>query len=70
MWECFFDYDICKDVFFVYDGKYIILVGGVKLFEVVLYLVEYLYGVVVVCCLVKGLVIDWDLSEVFYLVVD
>ena len=53
-----------EDVLFVHDGKYITSAGGAKSFEAALYLCEHLYGAEVARRLAKGLVIDWDLSEV------
>ncbi|MFK7932273.1 MAG: DJ-1/PfpI family protein [Saprospiraceae bacterium] len=58
-----------KDVLFVHDGKYITSAGGAKSFEAALYLCEYLYGAAVARRLAKGLVIDWDLSNVPHVVV-
>lgn len=70
MRERFPDHDIRKDVLFVHDGKYITSAGGAKSFEAALYLAEYLYGAAIARRLAKGLVIDWDLSEVPHLVVE
>lgn len=51
-------------VLFVHDGKYITSAGGAKSFEAALYLSEILYGKEIAKSLAKGLVIDWDLSQV------
>ena len=51
-------------VLFVHDGKYITSAGGAKSFEASLYLTELLYGEEIARSIAKGLVIDWDLSEV------
>ncbi len=58
------DLDVKDSVFFVHDGKYITSAGGAKSFEAALYLCELLYGKEIADSLAKGLVIDWDLSEV------
>ncbi|MEA1787030.1 DJ-1/PfpI family protein [Arenibacter sp. GZD96] len=55
-------------VLFVHDGKYITSAGGAKSFEAALYLCEYLYGKEVARSLAKGLVIDWDLTQVPHLI--
>jgi transcriptional regulator GlxA family with amidase domain len=55
-------------VLFVHDGKYITSAGGAKSFEASLYLCELLYGKKVADQLAKGMVIDWDLSRLNYLV--
>ncbi|MGB3149981.1 MAG: DJ-1/PfpI family protein [Maribacter sp.] len=54
-------------VLFVHDGKYITSAGGAKSFEAALYLSEILYGKEIAKSLAKGLVIDWDLSQVPHL---
>ncbi len=59
--------DIREDVLFVHSGKYITSAGGAKSFEAALYLCEQLYGAAVARRLAKGLVIDWDLSDVPHL---
>ena len=63
------DLDIRKDVLFVHDGKYITSVGGAKSFEAALYLSEHLYGKDIAKSLAKGLVINWDLTKIPYLVI-
>ena len=61
---------IVKDsVLFVHDGKYITSAGGAKSFEAALYLCELLYGKEIADSLAKGLVIEWDLSQVPRLIV-
>ncbi|MCW5519250.1 DJ-1/PfpI family protein [Aureitalea sp. L0-47] len=70
MREMFPKLDIRKDVLFVHDGKYITSVGGAKSFEAALYLCEHLYGKKIAESLADGLVIDWDLSLLHYIVVD
>ncbi len=59
--------DVVEDVLFVHDGKYISSAGGAKSFEASLYLCEHLYGREIAKRLAKGLVIDWNLSEINYL---
>ncbi|MBN4084938.1 DJ-1/PfpI family protein [Flavobacteriaceae bacterium AH-315-B10] len=61
--------DIRKEVLFVHDGKYITSVGGAKSFEAALYLCEYLYGKEIAQSLAKGLVIDWKLESIPYIIV-
>ncbi len=62
--------DVRENVLFVHDGKYITSAGGAKSFEAALYLSEFLYGKTVAKRLAKGLVIDWNLEEVPYVVVE
>ncbi len=58
--------EVISDVLFVHDGKFITSAGGAKSFEAALYLCEYLYGAEIAQRLAKGLVIDWDLSELSF----
>jgi len=69
MREMFPELDIRKEVLFVHDGKYITSAGGAKSFEAALYLCEYLYGKEITQSLAGGLVIDWNLDKLDYLVV-
>jgi len=62
--EMFPHLKVKDSVLFVHDGKYITSAGGAKSFEASLYLCEYLYGKEVTKSLAKGLVIDWDLSNI------
>ncbi|QKX05736.1 glutamine amidotransferase [Aquimarina sp. TRL1] len=62
--------DIREQVFFVHDGKYITSSGGAKSFEAALYLTEYLYGTAIAKSLAKGLVIDWNLDKIPYLLIN
>lgn len=55
---------INREALFVHDGKFITSAGGAKSFEASLYLCEYLYGKKVADKLAKGMVIDWDLTQV------
>lgn len=55
---------IKDSVLFVHDGKYITSAGGAKSFEASLYLCELLYGKEITETIAKGLVIDWDISQV------
>ena len=55
---------VLDSVLFVHDGKYITSAGGAKSFEAALYLTELLYGEAIARDIAKGLVIDWDLSQV------
>lgn len=60
--------DIREDVLFVHDGKYITSAGGAKSFEAALYLCEVLYGEEITSRLAEGLVIDWELDSLKYVV--
>jgi transcriptional regulator GlxA family with amidase domain len=53
-----------KDVSFVHDRRAITSAGGAKSYDAALYLTELLYGKKVADGIAKGLVIDWDLSQV------
>ncbi len=55
---------VMDSVWFVHDGKFITSAGGARSFEAALYLCEFLYGPAIARDLAKGLVIDWDLSQV------
>ena len=58
--------DVRDSCLFVHHGKYITSAGGAKSFEASLYLAELLYGPQIAKRLAKGLVIDWDLSQIPY----
>lgn len=60
--------EVVENVSFVHDGKLITSAGGVKSYDVALYLTELLYGREVAIGVAKGLVIDWDLKKVRHLV--
>ena len=60
--------EVISEVIFVHDGKFITSAGGARSFDAALYLCEHLYGKEIAMRLAKGLVIDWDLSEVPHLV--
>ncbi len=53
-----------NEVSFVHDRSAITSAGGAKSYDAALYLVELLYGKKVADGIAKGLVIDWDLSQV------
>ncbi|MFM9839685.1 MAG: DJ-1/PfpI family protein [Cyclobacteriaceae bacterium] len=55
-----------KEVSFVHDRNAITSAGGAKSYDAALYLAELLYGKKVADGIAKGLVIDWDLSQVRY----
>lgn len=61
--------DVRDSVLFVHDGKYITSAGGAKSFEASLYLCELLYGKEKTDQLAKGMVIDWDLEKLDYVVI-
>lgn len=62
--QMFPDLNVKDSVLFVHDGKYITSAGGAKSFEAALYLCELLYGKEIADSLAKGLVIDWELTDV------
>jgi transcriptional regulator GlxA family with amidase domain len=62
--KMFPDLEIYEDVIFVHDGKAITSAGGARSFDAALYLCEYLYGKMIADDIAKGLVIDWNLSNV------
>lgn len=68
--EMFPHLDVREDVLFVHDGKYITSAGGAKSFEAALYLSEVLYGDSIARSLAGGLVIDWNLEELEYEVIE
>jgi len=53
-----------------YKGKYIISSEGAKSFEAALYLCKYLYGKEIAQSLADGLVIEWDLETIPYLILE
>lgn len=55
---------VFSDLLFVHDGKFITSAGGAKSFEPAMYLVERLYGQQAAEGVGRGMVIDWDLSQV------
>ncbi len=67
--EMFPELVVHNSVLFVHDGKFITSAGGAKAFEASLYLAELLYGKKVANQLAKGLVIDWELEHVPYIIV-
>ncbi len=66
--ETFPHLDVHKDVSFVHDGKAITSAGGAKSYDPALYLVEYLYGEKAAEGVGKGLVIDWKLEEIDFVI--
>lgn len=65
--EAFPKLKVHEGVSFVHDGKLITSVGGAKSYDPALYLSELLYGKKVAEGLGRGLVIDWDLSQINYI---
>lgn len=55
-----------RDHSFVDAGRALTSVGGVKSYEVAMYLVENLYGKDVTAGIAQGLVMDWDIDELVY----
>lgn len=66
--EAFPHLDVRRDISFVHDGKAITSAGGAKSYEPALYLVEYLYGKKPAEGVGKGLVIDWKLEEIDFII--
>ena len=60
--------NILDKVWFVHDGKYITSAGGARSFEAALYLVQLLYGKKAADGVAKGLVIDWDINKVPFVI--
>jgi transcriptional regulator GlxA family with amidase domain len=56
--------EVKENVWLVHDGKYITSAGGARTFEAALYLTDLLYGPDISKDLAKGLVIDWDATQV------
>lgn len=68
--KTFPDLTVHDGVSFVHDGKLITSVGGAKSYDPALYLSELLYGNKAAIGLGKGLVIDWDVQDYEFIVVD
>lgn len=66
--EMFPDVHVFEDQSFVHDGKLITSAGGARSFDAALYLCERLYGKQAADGIAKGMVIDWDLTAVSFLV--
>jgi len=62
--------DVRSGVLFVHDDKFITSAGGAKSFEAALYLCELLYGKEIADQLAAGLVIDWELGGLEYIVIE
>ena len=58
--------DVQRDISFVDAGHALTSVGGVKSYEVAMYLVERLYGKEVTAVIAGGLVMDWDIEKLKY----
>ena len=58
-----------ENVLFVHDKKMITSAGGARSFDASLYLCELLYGKKVADDIAKGMVIDWDLKNIPYVVI-
>jgi transcriptional regulator GlxA family with amidase domain len=65
--EAFPKLTVHEEVSFVHDTRMITSAGGAKSYDPALYLVQLLYGKKAAEEIGKGLVIDWDLSEVKHL---
>ncbi len=62
--ETFPELSVHEGVSFVHDGRAITSAGGAKSYDPAMYLVELLYGKDVATGIGKGLVIDWDVSNI------
>ena len=60
--------EVYENVLFVHDQKFITSAGGAKSFEPALYLTELLYGKKVAEGIGRGLVIDWNLEDMAFMV--
>ncbi|NND32411.1 MAG: glutamine amidotransferase [Saprospiraceae bacterium] len=58
-----------ENVSFVHDGSLLTSQGGIKSYDVAMYLVEVIYGREVAKKVGKGLVIDWDPANYQFIVV-
>ena len=58
--------DVQRDHSFVDGGHALTSVGGVKSYELAMYLVENLYGKEVTAGIAEGLVMDWDIEALHY----
>lgn len=58
--------DVQRDHSFVDAGHALTSVGGVKSYEIAMYLVENLYGSAVTAGIAEGLVMDWDIEKLHY----
>ena len=59
-------FDVQRDHSFVDAGHALTSVGGVKSYEIAMYLVESLYGKEVTAGIAEGLVMDWDIEALHY----
>lgn len=66
--ETFPHLDVRKNISFVHDGKAITSAGGAKSYDPALYLVEFLYGKKAAVGVGNGLVIDWKLEEIDFVI--
>ncbi len=58
--------DVQRDHSFVDAGHALTSVGGVKSYEIAMYLVENLYGKELAAGIADGPVMDWDIEELHY----
>ncbi len=58
-----------EGVSFVHDGNLITSVGGAKSYDPALYLSQLLYGKKAALGLARGLVIDWNLNQIDFVIV-
>ncbi len=68
--ETFPTLKVHENVSFVHDQKLLTSAGGAKSYDVSLYLVHHLYGEQVAKGVGRGLVIDWDLQDYDFVIVD
>ncbi|MEO9869710.1 DJ-1/PfpI family protein [Ekhidna sp.] len=68
--EAFSDLTVHEDVSFVHHSDLLTSAGGAKSYDVALYLVHHLYGEQVAKGVGRGLVIDWDLNDYDFIIVE
>jgi transcriptional regulator GlxA family with amidase domain len=59
-----------ENVSFVHHDNLLTSAGGAKSYDVAIYLVHHLFGEKVARGLAKGLVIDWDLNDYMFVIVE
>ena len=67
--ETFPQLDVRENLSFVHDGSLLTSAGGAKSYDVALYLVHLLYGEEIAKKVGKGLVIEWNLTDYAYFIV-
>ncbi|NQZ76264.1 MAG: DJ-1/PfpI family protein [Ekhidna sp.] len=68
--KTFPDLTVHRDVSFVHHNNLLTSAGGAKSYDVALYLVHHLYGDKVAKGVGRGLVIDWDVNDYDFVIVN